>query len=206
MMEQPGVRIPAMILSASVTPETRERARNAGADDFVGKPFDAASLLEKIDKLAAQMTGASAGSRRNQSSRNVVTQLRDRDEAHVSGSENKLLDPERLVELEEISRDANFMTELLRGFKSDVEDLVRRLRNSVSPDATESTGDVLHALKGAAVGIGAIKLSRVCDNFPRSQDRHQSTAREAVDQVEFCAEATFIEVAQYVKQRHKVLL
>ena len=56
MMEPPGVRMPAIILSASVTLEARERAQNAGADDFVGKPFDAAALIDKVDKLFAPGT------------------------------------------------------------------------------------------------------------------------------------------------------
>jgi CheY-like chemotaxis protein len=51
-MEPTGTRLPIIILSASVTVEARDRARKAGADEFVGKPFEAANLLQVIDRLA----------------------------------------------------------------------------------------------------------------------------------------------------------
>jgi CheY-like chemotaxis protein len=54
VMEAPGVRMPAVILSASVTIEARERATGAGADEFLGKPFEAAALIQLIDRLGAQ--------------------------------------------------------------------------------------------------------------------------------------------------------
>src|SRR4029078_2812590 len=53
-MEPPGVRMPALILSASVTLEARQRAASAGADEFLGKPFDAAELIQQIDRLGAK--------------------------------------------------------------------------------------------------------------------------------------------------------
>src|SRR6185437_26026 len=51
LMEPAGTRMPTIILSASVTPEARERAKAAGADEFIGKPFDAGQLVREIDRL-----------------------------------------------------------------------------------------------------------------------------------------------------------
>ena len=51
-MEPTGAHLPIVILSASVTPETRERVSVAGADEFVGKPDQAANLLNVVDRLA----------------------------------------------------------------------------------------------------------------------------------------------------------
>jgi two-component system sensor histidine kinase RpfC len=55
VIEPPGVRMPTIILSASVTIEARTRAMESGADDFFGKPFDAAALIDRIDKLAVHI-------------------------------------------------------------------------------------------------------------------------------------------------------
>ena len=52
VMESGGERLPAVILSASVTNEARDRSRSAGADEFMGKPFEAAVLLQTLDRLA----------------------------------------------------------------------------------------------------------------------------------------------------------
>jgi len=43
--------IPIIALSASVLPEHRHRAIDAGCDDFETKPVDLPRLLEKIEKL-----------------------------------------------------------------------------------------------------------------------------------------------------------
>jgi CheY-like chemotaxis protein len=57
-MELPGAHLPIVILSASVTPETHERVRTAGADEFVGKPYDAANLLNVVDRLGDRRVAA----------------------------------------------------------------------------------------------------------------------------------------------------
>ena len=44
VMEPTGERLPAILLSASVTTEARDRAKAAGADEFMGKPFEATVL------------------------------------------------------------------------------------------------------------------------------------------------------------------
>lgn len=45
-------RIPAIALSAHSDEHMRERARRAGFDDFIAKPFSAPSLLATIVRLA----------------------------------------------------------------------------------------------------------------------------------------------------------
>jgi CheY-like chemotaxis protein len=47
-----GVAIPILVLTAARDPEAV--AREIGAADFVGKPFDVLDLLEKVAKLDAE--------------------------------------------------------------------------------------------------------------------------------------------------------
>ncbi|MBC7896885.1 MAG: hybrid sensor histidine kinase/response regulator [Cytophagaceae bacterium] len=47
----PGEYRPVLVLTADVTPETRDRALSLGARDFVIKPFDATEVLLRVENL-----------------------------------------------------------------------------------------------------------------------------------------------------------
>jgi DNA-binding response OmpR family regulator len=44
-----------IIMTGDDSPETRQSAKECGADDFVGKPFSAADLVEKINGIGARV-------------------------------------------------------------------------------------------------------------------------------------------------------
>lgn len=205
MMEAPGVRMPTIILSASVTLEARDKAQNAGADEFVGKPFDAAGLIEKVDRLSARVLPRDRDAVTNISQHQGPTNFPGRlhsGERLGSG----ILDLARLAELEDISRDTRFMTNLLRGFKSDVEVLLRRLDDCANTANPEAMGDLLHALKGAAVGIGALRLSRRCDDSQAANWHDPAWTKQMVANIRHCVEETFVELDQYVRTQHRIAL
>jgi two-component system sensor histidine kinase RpfC len=212
-MEPPGTRMPAMILSASVTVEARNRATRAGADEFVGKPFDAASLLQQIDRLSRQV-GESSSTRRPlaRSLRiavdNVTKPVAARNAREPRASEREdaieredamgeLVDGDRLAQLEDIAQSASFLSELIEGFASDVEDILARAERSALDH--RSIGDLMHALKGAAVGVGATKLALLARQF--EDDAHglspaEMTARTA--QVRECFGETLARLRRHV--------
>jgi two-component system sensor histidine kinase RpfC len=105
-MEPTGTRLPVIILSASVTVEARDRARHAGADEFVGKPFEAANLLQVIDRLARR---AGRG-----------YQVRPKATTPIVAS-IALLDQSRVEEVKNIASDSTFLTQLVSGFRGDME-------------------------------------------------------------------------------------
>lgn len=206
VMEPPGTRLPAIILSASVTPEARTRAIDCGADEFVGKPFDAAFLISTVDKLA----GASA-----QRPRARVQRRASRDHSEIQPASrasqgdwtgNSVLNYARLSEIEDISRDTQFTMELLRGFRSDVQTLLKRLDLASAPGGIEPIGDVLHALKGAAVGVGALQLSKACDVVPENLTNDRTEAVDVVSRIHKCAETTFEHLDEYVRRQHHATL
>ncbi|MFO1398424.1 MAG: ATP-binding protein [Burkholderiales bacterium] len=206
VMEPPGVRIPAIILSASVTPEARTRAIDAGADEFVGKPFDAVSLLTIVDKLAARVRPNNVPATRSSAARRApIARSVDRG-AKQWQQHGTILSYERLSEIEDISRDSQFTMELLRGFKGDVVSLLKRLDAAVSGDATEPLGDVLHALKGAAVGIGALQLAYACEDVAESVRNNPEKLANAVRGIHASASTTFEHLDGYVRRQHRVAL
>ena len=52
-------RVPALVVSADVTPEAREESLEAGADGYLGKPVETARLLSEVQRVAsaAQSSG-----------------------------------------------------------------------------------------------------------------------------------------------------
>ncbi len=190
-MEPTGTRLPVIILSASVTPETRERVRMAGADEFVGKPFNPSSLLQVVDRLArraakgtnAPMVGAPA---------------------QVSLGAIPLLDRNRLREVESIARDAEFMTKLLRGFCADVETMLQRLDSAVSSGQLMLVGDLTHAIKGAAVGIGAQQLAARCNELDHAASGGQSArVRSLVTDLRRSYESTAAQLSNYKMEKNQ---
>lgn len=203
LMEPVGRHMPTIILSASVTVEARQRALHAGADDFIGKPFDATALLEKLDDMSLMVQVAKVPDAATNSSTAVISHLQLQRSKPTTAD---LVDAARLAELEDIARDSRFMTELLRGFRTDVELILRRMDESVATGELSQLGDLIHSLKGAAVGVGATGLATKCDEF--SQERIHAPERIARVLVETkrCFDATLRHLDNYVRQQHKVSL
>lgn len=203
-MEPPGTRMPAIILSASVTVEARNDAQRAGADEFVGKPFDAADLIAKIDKLADRVRphrapAADGAKPKAPVVASIPERLREADARVV-------VDAERLAELEDIARDSGFMTELLRGFKSDVESIMRRIDESAVEGRLDALPDLLHALKGAAVGVGARQLAARCEEVSGADAREPARTRAALTELRRSIDATFGCLDEYARAQRKMSL
>jgi CheY-like chemotaxis protein/HPt (histidine-containing phosphotransfer) domain-containing protein len=143
-MEPSGTRLPIIILSASVTVEARDRARQVGADEFVGKPFEAANLLQVIDRLARR---AGRG-----------YQVRSKAATPIVA----LLDQLRVQEVKRIASDPTFLTQLVSGFRRDIDALLDRLDDAIANEQRVSISDAVHAIRGAALGIGAQQLATRC--------------------------------------------
>jgi HPt (histidine-containing phosphotransfer) domain-containing protein len=197
-----------VILSASVTLEARERATKAGADEFISKPFDAAVLIQKVDELGER---ARRSARQPSIERPTVISPSapnrpERSEAS-SGERADLVDMSRLAELEDIARDSSFMTELLRGFKTDVEGILQKLDVCLAAGDLTSVNDLMHTLKGAAVGVGARQLARRCAEMDRAVLDASSTAlAQRADALRGCFNETVTYLADYVMRQHHVSL
>jgi two-component system sensor histidine kinase RpfC len=209
-MEPPGERLPAVILSASVTLEARERAANAGADEFVGKPFDAASLIEQIDRLGSRTV---ASRKRPKVSANrlsarptlsvVDSRPRKSEEANNSALANPLVDRGRLAQLEDIARDSAFLAELIGGFFNDVDSILEKTRSAIATGNIGALPDLMHSLRGAAVSVGANKLATLAFDLDRAVEKMgvQDLATIFSD-IENCFEQTSAYLKQYLQTQH----
>ena len=187
-MEPTGTRLPVIILSASVTVEARERSRNAGADEFVGKPFEAAGLLQVMDRLARRANRAQQG--------------RTRTSAQGAATTVALIDYVRMQEVERIAQDTAFITRLLSGFRGDVEQLLNRLDTAIANEQRTAVTDVSHAIRGAALGIGAQQLASCCAAIDAAATNSQfGHLRVLATEMRRCFDATSEQLNNYTNKK-----
>jgi two-component system sensor histidine kinase RpfC len=143
-MDPEAIQVPIIMLSADVTPETIKECEDAGIDAFLPKPIEARRLLDTIASLIAKRATAQG----------------------VSGDgveeTQAVINSAALAELALISSDNTFMPELLNGFIQDGEALLRQMEAAVAAEQYETLRDLVHALKGSAVTLGAEQLCRTC--------------------------------------------
>ena len=211
-MEPPGERMPAIVLSASVTLEARERASKAGADAFVGKPFDAAALIRKVDTLGGGVVAngklakvSSARRPKPPKLTAVPTAPARAAEAEQSALDARLVDPQRLSQLEDIARDASFLGELIGGFASDVDAILTRTERAIASGDADALPDLMHSLKGAAVSVGATQLADLAFDFETSSaDRASDSIHARLAAIRTCFDATKACLRSYLQTHHHV--
>lgn len=152
-----GVHTPIILLTADATIEVEREAKEAGFDAYLTKPIETEKLLDTIQKLSGseyQVDEATAPKRKKASTKSVDKSKTEEDEDH-------LLDTVILTDLEKISGDINFMSELIQGFVEDSKLGVDRLVEHGPGLDVQDIQDQLHALKGSSRSIGANKLASV---------------------------------------------
>ncbi len=223
-MEPPGTRMPVMILSASVTTEARDRAKSAGADQFVGKPFDATTLLVEIDRLGKRAGRATRGVAAKSSPQGSdTTPIRQpnaagapacaaprsksspRSKPETTDRAFELLDPARLAQLEDIARDPSFLSELVHGFIGDVDTILAGTRRSISTATIGAIPDLMHSLKGAAVGVGATNLAALAVDLESAAESLPLLELEIkLEAILTCFDATSASLKDYLQSNHHV--
>lgn len=213
-MEPPGVRMPALILSASVTLEARQRAASAGADEFLGKPFDAAELIQQIDRLGAKTSrGRMATDLANESKPTkpnlTVVSIRpkfpnrldvDAEFSLAKELQSDLVDRSRLSQLEDIARDSSFLGELIAGFVGDVDEILVKTDHAIRCENKRGIPDLMHSLKGAAVGVGAVKLAALASELDQSYEQLKILEISSrVADIKDCFAATSAFLRQYLQ-------
>jgi len=143
-MDPEAIQVPIIMLSADVTSEAMKECEEAGIDAFLPKPIEARRLLDTIASLIAKRASTPAASG-----------------DHAEGTQ-AVINPAALSELELISSENSFMPELLNGFIQDGEALLRQMDAAVAAEQYETLRDLVHAMKGSAVTLGAEQLCRTC--------------------------------------------
>ena len=160
-MDPEAIHVPIIMLSADVTSEARKECEEAGIDAFLSKPVEARRLLDTIANLIAKRASDQA--------------------AAVAGPDESqaVINPAAIAELELIGSGSNFMPELVNGFIQDGEALLRQMEAAVAAKQYHTLKDLVHAMKGSAVTLGADQLCKTCVgiNAQTSSELEASGAR-----------------------------
>jgi two-component system sensor histidine kinase RpfC len=152
--------IPIIILSANVTSEVIAECKRAGAAEFIPKPIRAGALLAAIDNhvtiSASEIIPAS----------NPPARTDDRPTLVVV--DTPAVDIRVLEDLARLSTDPTFVERLLQGFRSDVNRILKEMREGVSERRYEKVKAAAHALLGGAASVGATHLVQIVARVDKS--------------------------------------
>ena len=157
-------RLPVVLLSADVTPEARRECLEAGADAFLGKPVEAAKLLQEIQGLCAE--------RPRDTARATIVERPDRappPRAEKSGP-TPVVNADTLHDLEELGSSPAFMDKLIGVFTADNVTLIGKMESSLGARNLAEFRGHLHAMKGSAASVGAERLTIMCRDIGRLSD------------------------------------
>ena len=159
-------RVPWLVLSANATSEARDAALDAGADAFLSKPVETATLLQAIDDLAVGNTPAADPAVESPPAPALSAEL---------------LEERVLRHVEQLGGGHAFLDELFSGFIGDARNLQCTIAAAVEARRYHEARDDLHALRGSAGSLGAQALFDACARLSKlCQEQRHGEARAAV--------------------------
>lgn len=131
-------RLPIIMLTADATVNAITACENAGVDAFLTKPVESVKLLTTIARLSPS---------------------REEKRKPAAREANPVLNHDTLDQLEALSKNQDFMRELVDGFIADTKQLVKDVEKAVADGNCNAIQDHAHAIKGSAHNIGATSLA-----------------------------------------------
>ncbi len=150
-------RLPVIMLSADVTAEAKQEALEAGADAYLGKPTEAARLLEQVAALAAA---------REQPAKLPLPVA----SPPTGPGERPVINLETLGHLEELGSSAAFIEKLIGVFVNDSSALLGRMEQTLAGRNYGEFRSLLHAVKGSSASIGTDRLTHMCRGLGKLSD------------------------------------
>ncbi len=141
------VRTPIIILTADATPEAEQACIDAGADAYITKPIDSRKLLAAIAELSLSAEAQIEFAGKN---------------SHLSKDSLQIVDAETVKRLMQIGKNFDFIKELLESMLHDGTRCISRAREALIGRDYAEFRDAVHHLKGSAVDMGCVALSRLC--------------------------------------------
>jgi two-component system, sensor histidine kinase RpfC len=142
-------RLPIIMLTADATPEAREKSLRAGVNEFLTKPIEARSLLQKIASLS--FSKRQSGSEK----------IRTKPKLSVLMGKLSLYSDSTIQDLRLLGEDDNFITTLIGNFIIDGQQHVDSISSASGRDYLQYR-ESLHALKGSSTELGATALIKCC--------------------------------------------
>lgn len=153
-MMRPHSPLPTIMLTANASLEAQQASADAGADSYLSKPVKAQHLLDEVRQLL------------DQHQVEVIPIIpRPAEVNETQQDQEEIIDISVLAELDRIYHDPHELTQLLREYTREGEDILKRIQVSCKNHNHSDFCDALHALKSNAANVGASALMRVCSDI-----------------------------------------
>jgi two-component system sensor histidine kinase RpfC len=154
---RPQSRLPIIVLTANATLEAQQASAEAGADAYLAKPVTSAELLGELERLVREtevrvLAEHPAARREERSGTGAVKQT-------------PIIDTEILAELDRLYDEPHQLARLIREYESEGRTLITQAAEACAARNYAAFCDALHALKGNAANVGAVRLARLCSEM-----------------------------------------
>ena len=179
--------LPIIVLSADATPETQKICEEAGADEFITKPFNSKHLLGLIAKLSgarqASLVGIGGGA-------SAVVEVFE-----------ELIDFNVLSQLLDSGVGMEFIDNLLEEFSRQGEQQLRVISSIIGRRDTVGLQSELHTLKGSAAYLGASHLVKLCEKSEvLIKGGDFASQKNMMENIEAVFHSTCAVLTDYIKQ------
>lgn len=184
-MQTGSERLPIIMLTADATTDAIKASEDAGIDIYLTKPIESEKLLSTITSLSPRKLK----SKKKQTSPVKLTVTEE------------TLDYESLNKISALSESVDFMHDLIQGFLSDTEKLIKQIESEAQMKNFTAIQDHAHAIKGSARSIGAMSLAEIA-----AEIQNRSNDESIADLLTLCTtlnenfELTKSSLAQYLKK------
>ena len=174
-------RIPIIMLTAAASTDLRDESLDAGVDLFLSKPIDPRALLRGVSQVFSGADHARTPAVSN------------------APEETEYIDRVLLRDMARLGCDSRFIQTLTRQFAMDARQLVDRIEAAMVRKDRGEFRELAHALKGAAMTAGAIRLRDSVARIEKTADSaFDSLNAGTIEDLRGTLEATHQELSRMV--------
>ena len=187
-LETGRVRTPILALTAAARSEEFQRAMEAGMDEFMTKPFNAAQLENRIDRFVGQLRVKPASEDINDPNMSAgVTGDDASQQAAIEDLDANLLNEQTLQSILSINADGGdkLFMRVMETFLQQAPLIIDKLKPLVDTSDPEPIRKNAHALKSMCLNMGAEQLSTKADTLERNAKAGSATLTpDDIDELE----------------------
>ena len=188
-------RAPIIMFSADVTVGTIEQCKAAGIDRFLPKPIDVNEFLSTLEEITAKF-------KKCQPFKPAFIQKQAIPIIAQPGGTTTFINAAALMELEQLGQNVQFLKNLISAFKADTAITIKQLDIAFHMNKYAEIKELVHALKGSAISLGAIALRQKCHDLENaSRDEIIETGKSCFEKMKKIHASTCLALDEYINTR-----